>query len=88
MKQLAGGARFAIEQVDELIQMLDKLLQIAEVESGARCQSFKPVTLASVISDVVELCDATAEAADIMLITEIHGRPVTLGEKNLLAAQS
>jgi len=41
MTQLAGTARFAIQQVDELIQMLDRLLQIAEAESGARRQSFR-----------------------------------------------
>ena len=45
--QLAGTARFAIQQVDELIQMLGRLLQIAEAESGARRQSFAPVPLAS-----------------------------------------
>src|SRR5215469_515354 len=52
MTQLAGTARFAIQQIDELINMLDRLLQIAEAESGARRQSFAPVRLASVISDV------------------------------------
>ena len=46
MTQLAGTARFAIQQVDELIQMLDRLLQIAEAEAGARRQSFTPVPLA------------------------------------------
>ena len=55
MGQVAGTARFAIRQVDELIQMLDNLLQIAEAEAGARRQSFTPVPLASVVSDVVEL---------------------------------
>ena len=86
VKQLAETARFAIRQVDELIHMLDKLLQIAEAEAGARRQSFTPVPLASVVGDVVELYDATAEAAGITFVTEIHGRPVTLGEKNLLAS--
>src|SRR6516165_10734654 len=84
--QLAGTARFAIEQVDELIQMLDRLLQIAEAESGARRQSFSPVPLASVVRDVVELYDATAEAEGITLVTEIDGDPITLGDKNLLAS--
>jgi signal transduction histidine kinase len=86
MTQLAGTARFAILQIDELIQILDKLLQIAEAEAGARRQSFTPVPLASVVGDVVELYDATAEAAGITFLTEIHGQPVTLGEKNLLAS--
>jgi signal transduction histidine kinase len=86
MGQVAGTARFAIRQVDELIQMLDNLLQIAEAEAGARRQSFTPVPLASVVSDVVELYDAAAEAAGITFVSQIHGRPVTLGEKNLLAS--
>src|SRR5215469_4871920 len=86
MTQLAGTARFAIQQIDELINMLDRLLQIAEAESGARRQSFAPVRLASVISDVFELYDATAEAEGIALVNETEGDPVTLGDRNLLAS--
>jgi signal transduction histidine kinase len=86
MAQLAGTARFAIQQVDELIQMLDRLLQIAEAESGARRQSFAPVPLVSVLSDVVELYDATAEAEGITLTSNIEGQPVALGDKNLLTS--
>ena len=86
MAQLASTARFAIHQVDELIQMLDRLLQIAEAESGARRQSFLPVLLTSVLSDVVELYDATAEADGITLTSEIEGRPIALGDKNLLTS--
>jgi signal transduction histidine kinase len=82
--QLAGTARFAIHQVDELIQLLDRLLQIAEAESGARRQSFARVSLASVLSDVVELYDASAEAEGITLDSKIEGRPIALGDKNLL----
>ena len=86
MTQLAGTARFAIQQVDELILMLDRLLQIAEAEAGARRESFTPVRLAQVISDVVELYDAAAEEAGITLLTEISGDPLTLGDKNLLTS--
>jgi len=84
--ELAGTARFAVQQVDEPIKMLDRLLQIAEAESGARRQSFAPVLLASVLSDVVELYDATAEAEGITLTSEIEGQPVALGDKNLLTS--
>jgi signal transduction histidine kinase len=84
--QLAGTARFAIQEVDELIGMLDRLLQIAEAESGAHRQTFAPVALAAVVSDVVELYDATAEAEGIALVSEIQGQPVTLGDKNLLTS--
>jgi signal transduction histidine kinase len=85
-EQLADAARFAIQRVDELIQMLDRLLQIAEAESGARRQSFSPVPLAAVLSDVVELYDATAEEEGITLISEVEGRPVVLGDKDLLTS--
>src|ERR1700719_513681 len=84
--QLAGTARFAIQQVDDLIQMLDRLLQIAEAEAGARRASFTSVPLGSVVSDVVELYDATAEAEGIALVSEIESNPVTLGDRNLLAS--
>jgi signal transduction histidine kinase len=84
--QLARTARFAIQEVDELIGMLDRLLQIAEAESGTHRQTFAPVALAAVVSDVVELYDATAEAEGIALVSEIEGQPVTLGDKNLLTS--
>ena len=38
------------------------------------------------ISDVVELYDATAEAEGITLVSEIESSPVTLGDRNLLAS--
>jgi signal transduction histidine kinase len=82
--QLVATARFAIQQVDELIQMLEKLLQIAEAESGAQSQSFAPVILGSVISGAVELYDAAAEAEAIMLVSDVIGRPVTFGDRQLL----
>jgi signal transduction histidine kinase len=82
--QLVTTTRFAIQQVDELIQMLEKLLQIAEAESGTRRQSFAPVTLATVISSAVELYDATAEEEGITLVGDVFGRPVTLGDRHLL----
>ena len=84
--QLVGTAGFAIQEVDELIRMLDRLLQIAEAESGAHRQSFAPVSLAVVVNDVVELYDATAEAEGITLVSEIEGQPVTLGDKNLITS--
>jgi signal transduction histidine kinase len=61
-------------------------LQIAEAESGARRQSFALVPLASVLNDVVELYDATAEAEGITLASEIKGNPVAFGDRDLLAS--
>jgi signal transduction histidine kinase len=84
--RLTEAAEFSIAQVDGLIIVLDKLLQIAESESGTRRQPFKPVVLREVVTTVIELYDAIAEAQDVILITKIEGDPKTTGDKDLLAS--
>ncbi len=84
--QLAETARFAIGQIDDLIQVFDRLLQIAEAESGTRRQSFAPVALDTIIAGVVELYDAEAEERGITLLSEFDDAAVTLGDKDLLAS--
>jgi signal transduction histidine kinase len=83
--KLADTTRGAIDDIDELIGVFDTVLQIAETESGIRRQGFEPVPLNTLITDVVELYDAAAEAQGLALATEIDGMPTTLGDKNLLA---
>jgi signal transduction histidine kinase len=76
----------AIRAIDELTIVFDKLLQIAEAESGTRRRSFQPIALKDIITGVVELYDATAEAKGIELVIDIDGEPNTLGDKDLLAS--
>jgi signal transduction histidine kinase len=83
---LASPARAAIAEIDELIRVFDRLLQIAEAESGTRRQSFAPVLIDPVIADVVELYDATAEQRSSVLRREVDPAVVTLGDRNLLAS--
>jgi signal transduction histidine kinase len=83
---LAATARAAIVDIDQLIGVFDRLLQIAEAESGARRQSFGPVALGPVVADVVELYDAAAEEAGIRLVRETEAEVATLGDRNLLAS--
>lgn len=85
-ERLSKRASTAIHGIDELIIVFDKLLQIAEAEAGTRRQSFQPVALKEIITGVVELYDATAEARGIRLATAIEGEPTTLGDKDLLAS--
>ncbi len=84
--RLADAAEFSIEQIDSLIVVFDKLLQIAESESGIRRQPFKTVALKEVVTDVVELYDAIAEERGIALVANIEGDPKTLGDKDLLTS--
>ena len=83
---LAAAARAAIAEIDELIRVFDRLLQIAEAESGTRRQSFAPILLDPVIADVVELYDAAAEERGSALLREIDPAAATLGDRNLLAS--
>jgi signal transduction histidine kinase len=83
--RLATAARSAIGQIDELIQVFDRLLQIAEAESGTRRQSFAPVQLGAVAADIVELYDAEAEERRITLLADLEGASATLGDRALLA---
>lgn len=85
-ERLSKRASAAVHGIDELIVVFDKLLQIAEAESGTRRQSFRPIALKEIITDVVELYDATAEAKGIRLISAVEGEPTTLGDKDLLAS--
>jgi signal transduction histidine kinase len=85
-EQLSETASAAIQGIDELIMVFDKLLQIAEAESGTRRQSFKPIALKEIVTGVVELYDAIAEEKGIALVIDIDSEPTTLGDKNLLAS--
>lgn len=82
----AAAARSAIAQIDNVIQIFDRLLQIAEAESGTRRGSFASVRLAAVIADVVELYDAEAEAREIALLTDVDESAMAFGDRDLLAS--
>lgn len=78
---------YAIEQIDGLIVLLDKLLQISEAESGTRRQPFALVNLSDdVITPIMELYDAAADAQGVTLRAHIDGMPIILGDKDLLAS--
>ena len=74
-----------MHDIDDLIVVFDTVLQIAEAESGSRPQGFAPVALNALITDVVELYDAVAEAKGMTLVAESDG-VTTLGDKHLLAS--
>lgn len=83
---ISQAAQAAILEIDALIIVFERLLQIAEAESGTRRQPFESVHLAEVITDVVELYDAVAETRDMTITTDVEGDPVVQGDRHLLAA--
>jgi signal transduction histidine kinase len=83
--KLEAAGEFAIEEIDNLIVVLEKLLQIAEAESSTRRQPFEQVSIAQVVNNLLELYDAAAEELGITITTEIAGDPCIAGDKDLLA---
>lgn len=84
-QRLSAGAQYAIDEIDDLIAVLDKLLLIAEAESGVRRQSFEPLALRGLLEDMVELYQPAAESLSIDLRCVIHGEPSVLADRHLLA---
>ena len=64
----------------ELGVVFDKLLQIAEVESGASRKNFAPVDLRALLVDVVEFYEPLVEDAGGVLRLEVEGMPMALGD--------
>jgi signal transduction histidine kinase len=83
LSEAAGGA---IEGIDELILVFEKLLQIAEAESGVRTRSFEAVDLNGIAKDMVELYDATAEERQVSLKQAGGGAVLAEVDRNLVAS--
>lgn len=83
---VSEAAATAIQEIDALIVVFERLLQIAEAESGTRRRPFETVPLNMVVTDVVELYDAMAETHGMSLAGEVAGEPTVLGDRHLLSA--
>lgn len=83
---LATAARGAIEGIDELILIFNKLLQIAEAESGMRTASFELVDLQRIVHDMSELYDASAEERRVRLRVATHNPIWANGDRDLLSS--
>jgi signal transduction histidine kinase len=83
---LSEAAGAAIEGIDELILVFEKLLQIAAAESGMRTKSFEAVDLNAIAKDMVELYDATAEERQVSLRPAGGGAVLAAVDRNLVAS--
>lgn len=76
----------AISGIDDLIVLFNKLLQIAEAESGVHARNFAPIDINRIAEDMVELYDATAEEQGVHLGLALRQGKPTLGDHNLIAS--
>ncbi|HEV7815331.1 MAG TPA: HAMP domain-containing sensor histidine kinase [Janthinobacterium sp.] len=83
---LAGAAHGAIEDIDDLIRLFERLLQIAEAESGMRAQLFVCMDLNRIALDMADMYDASAEDRQVTLATDLQPGVQVLGDRNLLAS--
>jgi signal transduction histidine kinase len=82
---LVADARLAIEDIDSVISLFDKLLQIAALESGVRAGTFEKLDLSAIAHDMTELYEAAAEEQGVAL--SFHGAPTPIrGDRDLLAS--
>ena len=84
-KTLSDSAQFAIEEIDNLIIVLEKLLQLAETESGTRRQPFGSVNVEELLVDLTELYDAAAEAQGAEILLSMEGDQHIHGDKDLIS---
>ncbi len=74
------------QEVAELGTVFEKLLQIAEVESGASRKRFASVDLQALLVDVVEFYEPLVEDAGGVLRLDGQDLPLALGDGDLLAS--
>lgn len=77
--------RLAGYEIEELSRVFDKLLTIAEVESGARRQRFDPVQLDTLATEMIEFYEPVAEEQDSHLSLIAPSGLWVLGDRDLLA---
>ena len=74
------------EEVAELGVVFEKLLQIAEVESGASRKSFEPVDLQALLVDVVDFYEPLVEDSGGALSLDVQAGVQALGDGDLIAS--
>jgi signal transduction histidine kinase len=84
--RLSGAAHDAIDDIDDLIRLFERLLQIAEAESGVRARLFERLDLGRVVADIGEMYEAIAEDGGIALAVDAPDALLVDGDRNLLAS--
>lgn len=82
---LVLDARMAIEDIDGVISLFDKLLQIAALEAGVRAGSAETLDLAAIAQDMSELYEAAAEEQGVTLRYAGADAAPVRGDRDLLA---
>lgn len=74
-----------VSEIEDLVKMSEKLMQIGELESGTKRNKFEMMRLDAMAQDVVELYEAVAEERHTALHYSTTGEVSVLGDRDLLA---
>lgn len=75
----------AIDDIDQVIEVFNAILRLAEIDAGLRRSGFAPVDLAAVVLGMIELYAPVAEERRIAMVSDIRAHPVLAGDRSLLA---
>jgi signal transduction histidine kinase len=83
---LRAALQSAMLDIDDLSRVLDKLLSIAQAESGTRRSPFTPTSWGALGAEVVELYEDLAEHENVSLQWSCEDMAPILGDHSLLAS--
>src|SRR5699024_9644528 len=83
---LSQANDYAIQELERLTILFDKLLHIAEIEAGTQRRNFTVIQPAVIAEDVVDLYEPLAQEGNITLTLEVYSRRAILGDADLLAS--
>ena len=86
MAEVLDANQHAIESIERLNVLLEKLLQIAELEAGIQRRSFRPCELDVIVADVLEMYGTLAEEKGVSLLRAKLDNVTLHGDANLLAS--
>ncbi|MGK5061822.1 sensor histidine kinase [Janthinobacterium sp. LB3P112] len=81
-----SAAQAAIDDIDDLTRVFDKLLQIAAAESGMRPENFDDIDLQQIGADIVDMYEATADEQGVLLVQMVGEGVPARGDRNLLGS--
>lgn len=76
---------YALAEIDKLLGMFEKILQISEAEAGVRRRTFERLDLAEVAREICEFYEPAIDADGSTLEFRANAHPVVYGDRELLA---